>query len=124
MEKTERNNVSDVINNESVVLLTPNAVNEIKGMIQRKNLGNAALRVGVQGGGCSGLSYSINFDTEITPHDISYEVDGLQVIVDKKSALYLAGTTLDFSNALVGGGFKFLNPNAKQSCGCGESFST
>jgi len=124
MEKTEGGKMTEVINNESVVLLTPSAVNEIKGMIQRKNLGTAGLRIGVQGGGCSGLSYSINFDTEVTPQDISYEVDDLRVIVDKKSALYLTGTTLDFSNALVGGGFKFLNPNAKQSCGCGESFST
>jgi len=124
MEKTEEITASDAISNEVVVLLTPEAVREVKGMIQRKNLGNAGLRVCVEGGGCSGLSYSIKFDSEITSHDISYEVDGLQVIVDKKSAIYLAGTTLDFSNALVGGGFKFSNPNAKQSCGCGESFST
>jgi len=108
---------------EQVIQLTPNAVKEVKGMIARKNLGNAALRVGVQGGGCSGLSYNLNFDTEVQPHDTSFEVDGLRVIVDEKSALYLAGTTLDFSTELVGGGFKFLNPNAKRSCGCGESFS-
>lgn len=124
MEKTEEKTLPEIISEEAVVLLTPKAVDEVKGMIQRKNLGNAGLRVSVQGGGCSGLSYSISFDTEITAHDISYEVGGLQVIVDKKSAVYLAGTTLDFSNALVGGGFKFRNPNAKQSCGCGESFST
>jgi iron-sulfur cluster assembly protein len=123
MEKTEEK-ILDTVDNESVVLVTPTAVNEVKGMIERKNLGNAALRIGVEGGGCSGLSYSIKFDTEINTHDLAYEVDGLQVIIDKKSAIYLAGTTLDFSNALVGGGFKFLNPNAKQSCGCGESFST
>ncbi|MFQ5580739.1 MAG: HesB/IscA family protein [Nitrospiria bacterium] len=124
MEQTEEKKKSELISDDSVVLLTPTAVNEVKGMIQRKNLGSAALRIGVQGGGCSGLSYTINFDTEINAHDIAYEVDGLQVIIDKKSALYLKGTKLDFSNALVGGGFKFLNPNAKQSCGCGESFST
>ena len=108
---------------EQVIQLTPNAVKEVKGMIERKNLGNAALRVGVQGGGCSGLSYNLNFETEISAHDTSFEVDGLRVIVDEKSALYLVGTTLDFSTELVGGGFKFLNPNAKRSCGCGESFS-
>ncbi len=106
------------------IILTPEAIEAVKGMIERKNMGNVALRLGVEGGGCSGLSYQIKFDTEITAHDDSYEFNGLQVLVDKKSALYLTGMTLDFSNALVGGGFKFINPNAKQSCGCGESFST
>lgn len=109
--------------NDPVIALTPTAVKEIKGIIEKKNLGNVALRVGVQGGGCSGLSYNLNFDTEVAAHDTSFEVEGLRVIVDEKSALYLAGTTLDFSKELVGGGFKFLNPNAKRSCGCGESFS-
>ncbi|MFY9268817.1 MAG: iron-sulfur cluster assembly accessory protein [Candidatus Manganitrophaceae bacterium] len=109
--------------NEQVISLTPNAVKEVKSIIQKKNLGNAALRVGVEGGGCSGLSYTLNFDTEVTPHDVSFEVEGLRVIVDQKSAVYLSGTTLDFSGALTDGGFKFLNPNAKRSCGCGESFS-
>jgi iron-sulfur cluster assembly protein len=108
---------------EQIITLTPAAVKEVKGMIEKKNLGNAALRVGVQGGGCSGLSYQLNFDTEAQAHDHSYEIDGVRVLVDEKSALYLAGVTLDFSNELVGGGFKFLNPNAKRSCGCGESFS-
>lgn len=107
-----------------VIDLTPAAIEAVKGMIQRKNLGNAALRLSVEGGGCSGLSYKLTFDTEVTAHDDTFEFDDLCVIVDKKSGVYLDGTTLDFSNALVGGGFKFLNPNAKQSCGCGESFST
>ncbi|MFQ5780724.1 MAG: HesB/IscA family protein [Nitrospiria bacterium] len=116
--------MANVTSNDPVIQLTPNAVKEVKGMIERKNLGNVALRVSVQGGGCSGLTYSLNFDTEVTTHDAFFEVEGLRVIVDKKSALYLTGTKLDFSKELVGGGFKFLNPNAKQSCGCGESFST
>lgn len=107
-----------------VIHLTPAAVKQVKDLIERKNLGNAALRVSVDGGGCSGLTYKLHFETEVTAHDASFEFEGLRVIVDKKSALYLTGTTLDFSNALVGGGFKFMNPNAKQSCGCGESFST
>ncbi|NKE71462.1 HesB/IscA family protein [Candidatus Manganitrophus noduliformans] len=110
-------------NQEQVIALTPNAVAAVKEIIEKKNLGQVGLRVGVQGGGCSGLSYNLNFETEATPHDTSFEVDGLRVIVDQKSAIYLAGTTLDFSKELVGGGFKFLNPNAKRSCGCGESFS-
>jgi iron-sulfur cluster assembly protein len=106
-----------------VLILTPNAVKAVKGIIARKNLGQAALRVGVEGGGCSGLSYKLGFDTETTAEDILMETEGLRVRVDAKSAVYLEGMTLDFSDALVGGGFKFQNPNAKKSCGCGESFS-
>ncbi len=104
--------------------LSPAAVKAVKNIIAKKNLGGAALRLGVDSGGCSGLTYQLNFDTEITAQDNSYEFDGLRVLVDKKSAIHLAGITLDHSDDLVGGGFKFINPNAKQSCGCGESFST
>lgn len=110
--------------NQQAVHLTPAAVAAVKEIIAKKNMGNAALRLGVEGGGCSGMTYQLKFDLEVGPHDDSYEFDGLRVLVDKKSAVYLAGVTLDFSKALVGGGFKFINPNAKQSCGCGESFST
>ncbi len=106
------------------ITLTPSAVSEVRSIIEKKALGGAALRLSVEGGGCSGLSYKLNFDSEITQHDDTFEFEGLTVIVDKKSAVHLSGTTLDFSTALVGGGFKFQNPNAKQSCGCGESFST
>jgi len=108
----------------AVIHLTPSAVKQVKTTIEKQGLGNAALRLKVDGGGCSGLTYKLHFETEMTAHDESFEFDGLRVVIDKKSAVYLTGTTLDFSNALVGGGFKFLNPNAKQSCGCGESFST
>ncbi|MFQ5596518.1 MAG: HesB/IscA family protein [Nitrospiria bacterium] len=111
------------IGNAQTVRLTSAAVEAVKGMIVRKKLGNVALRLGVEGGGCSGLTYQLKFDTEVSPHDESYEFEGLRVLVDKKSLLYLTGITLDFSKDLVGGGFKFINPNAKQSCGCGESFS-
>ena len=107
-----------------VIHLTSAAVKQVKETIARKSLGNAALRLSVDGGGCSGLTYKLHFETEMADHDHSFEFDGLRVLIDKKSAIYLAGTTLDFSNALVGSGYKFLNPNAKQSCGCGESFST
>lgn len=116
--------IEEKVSTSPVIDLTPAAVKAVKDIIERKNLGNAALRLSVEGGGCSGMTYKLHFDTEITAHDETFEFDDLSVIVDKKSGVYLAGTTLDFSNALVGGGFKFLNPNAKQSCGCGESFST
>ncbi len=111
------------IKEAQIVSLTKSALKEVKSIIERKNLGNIALRVGVEGGGCSGLSYKINFDTEVTSHDLTLDIEGLRVVVDEKSALYLTGTILDYSYELVGGGFKFINPNAKKSCGCGESFS-
>lgn len=109
---------------KTAIALTSAAIAEVKSIIAKKGLGGAALRLSVEGGGCSGLSYKLNFDTEVTQHDDTFEFEDLTVIIDKKSGIHLSGTTLDFSNALVGGGFKFQNPNAKQSCGCGESFST
>jgi iron-sulfur cluster assembly protein len=81
------------------------------------------IRVGVQGGGCSGLMYQLDFDNEQKESDKSFEDNGVKVVVDKKSFLYLVGTTLDFSGGLNGKGFVFVNPNADRTCGCGESFS-
>lgn len=106
-----------------IVTLTPNAVQEVKRLQAVQGLGSAALRLGVKGGGCSGLSYTVNFDTEMGPYDQSYEVEGIRIIVDMKSAIYLQGTQLDYQKDLVSGQFKFSNPNAAKSCGCGESFS-
>jgi iron-sulfur cluster assembly protein len=84
---------------------------------------NAFIRVGVKGGGCSGLSYELKFDTVETPDDKSFEDNGVKVVVDKKSFLYLVGTELDYAGGLNGRGFVFNNPNADRNCGCGESFS-
>ena len=81
------------------------------------------IRVGVKGGGCSGLTYQLKFDTEVSENDKQYEDKGVTIVVDKKSFLYLVGTTLDFSGGLNGKGFSFVNPNASRTCGCGESFS-
>ncbi|MEY3741571.1 MAG: iron-sulfur cluster insertion protein ErpA [Flavobacteriia bacterium] len=81
------------------------------------------IRVGVQGGGCSGLMYQLTFDNQENEGDMSFENNGVKVVVDKKSYLYLVGTTLDFSGGLNGKGFVFQNPNADRTCGCGESFS-
>ena len=81
------------------------------------------IRVGVKSGGCSGLEYVLKFDNEKTDSDQIFEDNGIKIIVDKKSILYLAGTTLDFSGGLNGKGFVFNNPNANRTCGCGESFS-
>jgi len=81
------------------------------------------IRVSVKGGGCSGLMYDLGFDSEIKPADQVFEDKGVKILVDKKSLLYLLGTTLDFSDGLNGKGFQFINPNASRTCGCGESFS-
>ena len=81
------------------------------------------VRVGVKSGGCSGLSYDLNFDNEVNEGDKVYEDNGVRIIVDKKSFLYLIGTTLEYSGGLNGKGFVFNNPNAARTCGCGESFS-
>ncbi|MDX5418370.1 MAG: iron-sulfur cluster assembly accessory protein [Hymenobacteraceae bacterium] len=81
------------------------------------------LRASVTGGGCSGLSYKLDFDDEVKPMDQEFEDKGVKVVVDMKSFLYLAGTELDFSDGLNGKGFFFNNPNASRTCGCGDSFS-
>jgi iron-sulfur cluster assembly protein len=88
------------------------------------NVDTHYLRVGVKGGGCSGLSYVMDFDDERTEHDEIVEVgDGLKVVIDKKSVLYLFGTELQYSSGLNGKGFQWVNPNASRSCGCGASFA-
>ena len=81
------------------------------------------IRVAVQGGGCSGLMYDLLFDAEVKEKDEIFEDKGIKILVDKKSLLYLLGTTLDFSDGLNGKGFQFINPNASRTCGCGESFA-
>ena len=81
------------------------------------------LRVGVKGGGCSGLSYAMDFDDNVTDMDEIVDLNSLKVIIDKKSVLYLYGTELDYSDGLNGKGFHWINPQASRTCGCGESFS-
>jgi iron-sulfur cluster assembly accessory protein len=80
-------------------------------------------RVSVKGGGCSGMTYEVKFDDTKNEQDRAYDINGIQVVSDLKSLLYLDGMTIDFSMELVGGGFRFVNPNAKGSCGCGTSFA-
>ena len=105
------------------LVLTEKAAKQVKELMKAQSLENVYLRMGVKGGGCSGLSYSLEFDSELGPHDKEFEIDGIKVVVDKKSYLYLNGTTLDYVKQGLTGGFTFVNPQAKSSCGCGTSFS-
>ena len=88
-----------------------------------KDITTHFIRVGVKGGGCSGLSYDLEFDSEIKDGDKIFDNDGLRIVCDKKSLLYLIGTELEYSDGLKGKGFEFNNPNAQRVCSCGESFS-
>src|SRR5688572_1066068 len=104
--------------------ITERARKEVKRIITEQNLpGQTALRVGIKGGGCSGFSYTLGFDDQVGETDQVFDFDGLRVVCDPKSFLYLSGTELDFEESLMGRGFKFGNPNASKTCGCGESFS-
>ena len=106
------------------VALSEAAVKQLKNLKEAQNLPDTVfLRMGVKGGGCSGLTYALEFDSEMGPHDKEFEIDGVKVVVDRKSYLYLNGTTLDYVTQGLTGGFTFVNPNAKSSCGCGTSFS-
>ncbi len=106
-----------------IVTLTEAAVKEVKRLLDVQGITEGGLRLGVKGGGCSGLSYTVNFDEKVSEYDTVCEADGVKVIVDAKSAIYLTGMELDYQKDLVSGGFKFINPNANKTCGCGESFS-
>ena len=108
--------------NENLVRLTAAAGTKVAALIAREQQGEF-LRIAITGGGCNGLSYKMKFVPEPKRGDILVATGGARVVVDSKSALYLKGTHVDYSSALVAGGFKFTNPNAKASCSCGESFS-
>jgi iron-sulfur cluster assembly protein len=103
--------------------ISETAADQIRRIISTKNLEGYGLRLGVKGGGCSGLTYDLNFENETKPGDKIAEVNGVKVFIDFKSYLYLRGTILEFSTDPLNGGFSFRNPNAKKSCGCGTSFS-
>ncbi len=106
-----------------MISLTAAAVKEIQRLLTEQNNPNLILRVGVKGGGCSGLTYAMGFDSQKKEMDQVFEQDGVKVLCDPKSLLYLEGMTIDFKSDLTDGGFRFINPNAKGSCGCGTSFS-
>lgn len=108
----------------AMVTVSEIAKNKIVELREKEGLqADYAIRVGVQGGGCSGLMYDLQFDATQQPTDHVVEDKGVKILIDRKSLLYLAGTELDFSDGLNGKGFQFKNPNASRTCGCGESFA-
>ncbi len=106
-----------------MIELSEAAVAEAKRRIEVDGRQDVALRMAVKGGGCSGLSYHLDLDVEVGEFDEVFEQDGVRLVVDKKSFLYLNGSVLEYARDMMGGGFKFENPNASGTCGCGESFA-
>jgi iron-sulfur cluster assembly protein len=116
MDRAQDNQITDLT-------LTENAVQQVKSLLARDKLYDHGLRVGITDGGCSGFSYKLTFEKERKPDDLILDFDGLKVYVDRSSAPFLKGTVIDFVAGIYGGGFKFSNPNATGTCGCGTSFS-
>jgi iron-sulfur cluster assembly accessory protein len=107
-----------------VLTVTPSAASKIRELLVQRNIPNHALRVFVSGGGCSGLQYGMAFEGSPQAFDTQIEVDGVKLVVDPTSIMYVGGATIDFVDSLMGGGFRIDNPNAVSSCGCGSSFRT
>ena len=103
--------------------LSPAAIQEVHRLMETESRDGWGLRVGVKGGGCSGLSYTMQFEEKPGEHDKIQDINGFKLYVDPKSYLYLNGMLLDYTTELIGGGFKFVNPNASKTCACGTSFS-
>jgi iron-sulfur cluster assembly accessory protein len=106
-----------------MITVTEAAAEKIKGLIEKDGTSQSGLRMGIVGGGCSGFQYNLAFESNAGEMDQVIETAGVKVFVDAKSCLYLNGVILDYSDGLMGAGFKIENPNAKTTCGCGESFS-
>ncbi len=109
--------------NPTPVTFTAKAVEMVKDAMTRENLAGYGIRVGVVGGGCSGFQYSMDFENAARDGDATFEQDGITVYVDPMSSMYLQGVTVDYVVGLQGAGFKFNNPNARNTCGCGQSFT-
>lgn len=106
-----------------MITVTDSAKKQALRLMEDEGKAGFFIRVGVEGGGCSGLKYQLSLDNQEHENDKAFENNNIKVVVDKKSFLYLVGTTLDYSGGLNGKGFVFINPNAERTCGCGESFS-
>ncbi len=108
----------------SFVTLTARAAEMVKAAMEQENLQGHGIRVGVVGGGCSGFQYSMDFENQAREGDVVIDHSGVKLFIDPMSSMYLQGVTIDYVQGLQGAGFKFSNPNAKNTCGCGSSFST
>lgn len=117
-------NVEVIIEDTPVLVVTPPAVVKIKQLLAEKNIPDYALRVFVAGGGCSGLQYGMAFEGNVQEFDTTVEIDGVRMVIDPTSLLYVRGAVIDFVDSLMGGGFRIDNPNAVSTCGCGTSFRT
>jgi iron-sulfur cluster assembly protein len=106
-----------------MVTVSESAAKKLTSLIEESEFKTPYVRVAVKGGGCSGLSYDLSFDTEQQSKDVLAEDKGVKILIDNKSLLYLIGTELNYSDGLNGKGFEWINPNASRTCGCGESFS-
>jgi iron-sulfur cluster assembly protein len=113
---------SNIVDEQAAVRLTKKAIEMAKEALIKRGTPTASLRLGVRGGGCSGVSYAIEFSDKVRDRDHKFDFDGLQVVVDPKSLVYLRGSVLDYEVKLMQHGFAFVNPNEKSRCGCGESF--
>lgn len=115
---------TETIETTPILTVTPVAVGIIRDLLEKRNIPNHALRVFVSGGGCSGLQYGMAFEETARDYDKVVEVDGVRLLVDPTSLMYLQGAIIDYVDSLMGGGFRIDNPNAVSSCGCGHSFRT
>jgi iron-sulfur cluster assembly accessory protein len=111
------------VGDERLIKVTDDAAEKVQSLLKKQGRPNGVLRVAVVGGGCSGLQYKMDLQDQPANRDILVESKGIKVVVDPKSALYVTGSELDYVDALQGGGFKVKNPNATNTCSCGESFS-
>lgn len=125
MDIFDREKQTDAVTtDEQIITVTPAALTVIQGLLQQRNIPNHALRVFVSGGGCSGLQYGMSFDPNPQEYDQVVQFDGVRVVIDPTSLIYLQGAVIDFVDSLIGGGFRIDNPNAVSSCGCGTSFKS
>lgn len=115
-------NTNSVETETTILTVTPAAVGVIKNLLEQRSIPNYALRVFVTGGGCSGMQYGMAFEENPRDYDTVVETDGIRMLVDPTSMVYLQGATIDFVDSLIGGGFRIDNPNAVSQCGCGHSF--
>jgi len=115
---------TEIVEQTTEINLTPGAIKRVRSLLQEKDVDGYSLRVFVSGGGCSGMQYGMGLEPEARETDVRFQFDDVQVIVDPMSMTYLSGTTIDYVDDLMSGGFKIENPQAVSSCGCGHSFKT